>query len=196
MLSREIFVLITLLLGSGMFCPLDGRVRNIGVERRWGSEADRAPLPMFEGRFDVQSPDQSPFRGGSDRKALETLSRLQDSANQTFNPLVNSSRYTSRLNLHEKDGRFSVEDRFGTPLFLKNPAGSVEIGAADVVSLPMSGRWNATFSDFVDWWAPDYDAASGSDAPDLSLQDVNRYQFRRSHSSEPGLPVRQAGGGE
>ncbi len=28
---------------------------------------------------------------------------------------------------------------------------------------------------------------------DLSLQDVNRYQFRGSHSSEPGLPVQAAG---
>ncbi len=29
----------------------------------------------------------------------------------------------------------------------------------------------------------------------LSLADLNRYQFRRSHSSEPGIPVQQAAGG-
>jgi hypothetical protein len=28
----------------------------------------------------------------------------------------------------------------------------------------------------------------------LSMQDINRFQFRRNHSSEPGLPIQKAGG--
>jgi hypothetical protein len=36
-------------------------------------------------------------------------------------------------------------------------------------------------------------AAFREKTKDLSLQDINRYQFRRNRSSEPGLPVTEAG---
>lgn len=193
MLSREIFVWVAILLGVAWTTPAEGRVRNVPVEKRWSGETRQVDPPMFSGNIDVRQPGNSPFRGGRNRGALDTMSRFQTSANRAFSPLQKASTYTRRLNLDEEDGRFSVEDRFDQPLFLKNPRESVEIGSGDVVNLPMSRRWNETFSDFVDWWAPDYEAAMEPDAEELSLQDINRYQFRRSHSSEPGVPVRTAG---
>lgn len=176
-----------------MLLPLEGRVRNVPVEKRWAGENKRAEMPLFGGNFDVRSPDRSPFQSsGRDRHAFEILSRLQASANRTFSPLENSSTYTKRLNLPDRPS-ISLDDRFGQPLFLKNPRDSIQIGSRDVVDLPRSSRWNATFSDFVDWWAPDYEQALNPEAPELSLQDINRYQFRSSHSSAPGVPVRKAG---
>jgi hypothetical protein len=38
-------------------------------------------------------------------------------------------------------------------------------------------------------------AQSGQSGPEMSLQDINRYDFRASRSSEPGLPVTHAGTG-
>jgi hypothetical protein len=66
------------------------------------------------------------------------------------------------------------------------------------------------YSDYGEWQRPggvprisdayvlhsgEYTPSDQNTSQELSLQDINRYDFRASRSSEPGLPVTHAGGG-
>lgn len=120
------------------------------------------------------------------------------------NNLVTLDTWHGRYdNIGRKKSDIELKDTLGAPV---RPKDTVEVKSIDRIKSPVSGAkaevkdWeermgvetNAKFTGVKSNW-------QGKLNPDpktidqLSMQDINRYQFRRNRSSDPGLPVVKPG---
>ena len=106
-------------------------------------------------------------------------------------------------NIGRKKADVDLKDTLGAPV---RPKDTVEVKSIDRIKAPVSGA-KAEVKDWEQHMGVDTNAKyagvksnwQGRLSPDpktvdqLSMQDINRYQFRRNRSSDPGLPVVKPG---
>ncbi|MGF1529760.1 MAG: hypothetical protein ACFCU4_00175 [Puniceicoccaceae bacterium] len=183
---------IWLLGGLSVVGSAEARLQQIPFEKRWKTENPSADLKMYP-KFDTSPLLENRFRSTS-RRAEQTISRIQTSTRNQFQTSQESSRY-NKIFSSSKQSRFGTDTKFGQSIFLKNNREQVIYGRDDLKPNPMSADWNESFTDFFDWWATQYQDDLKDEKLNLSLEDINRFQFRRGRSSLPGVPVQEAGSG-
>ena len=187
--SRALFLLVAV----AVMVPAQARVRQIQFEHRWNRENERVEPQRYSGN-QMSTLGQQRFSSGT-WAAGSQMSGWQPGANR-----VRDNSFPERFRVPYRTPNqvpFSTASRApgSDTRFLRNGDRSLVAGPDNVLRQPMHGEWNDQFRDFADSWAKAYQDEIDDGEPDLSLQDINRYQFRRSHSSEAGLPVQEAGGG-
>ena len=142
--------------------------------------------------------------GLMEQRVEKTMSTLSKEQVYSRNNLLTLETWHGRYdNIGRKKSDIELKDTLGAPV---RPKDTVELKSVDRIKSAVSGTkaevkdWeermgvetNAKFAGVRSNW-------QGRLNPDpktvdqLSMQDINRYQFRRNRSSDPGLPVVKPG---
>ncbi|MFP4353322.1 MAG: hypothetical protein ACLFRP_08140 [Puniceicoccaceae bacterium] len=160
--------------GSAQVRQTDFTKRNSAIEsKRFGTEVERPEVKSrwMSKRFSTRSSD---FQAKTFRTRKFSVEKMDLYGSKRFETPVLDLEKRDRVMYRQADALFSPDEldriRFNT---LHHAARKDSMVADEDPAIEVE--------DLLD---------------QLSLAELNRYQFRRSHSREPGLPVQEAASGE